>query len=353
MKSFLSRLAALLVAAAAGCLALEGLTRLTVGRGGRNYGIEMWRYAKELKRESANPAIGHEHRPNTQARIMGVDVRINGDGLRDREVPVSKEAGVHRILALGDSMTFGFGTPQDETWPEVLEQLLADDPPDPSVRRWEVINAGVGNYNTSQELAWLEQRGFDYAPDRVVLGYYLNDAEETPHLKQGWWRRHSELLVLAASTWDGIQRLLGLRPGYREYYFALYGEEREGWRRCRRSLERLAADCRKRGVRLVALLIPELHEVGGARYVFSPIHDTVRGVLESLGVPVIDPVGAFRGIEPDTLWVSRGDAHPSVRAHAIFAREVHRWMLREARRGGAEPVDGGPKVPPGGTTSGG
>ena len=47
------------------------------------YDVEMSRYAQLLKLESPNPEIGHVHRPGAHARLMGVDVQINSDGLRD------------------------------------------------------------------------------------------------------------------------------------------------------------------------------------------------------------------------------------------------------------------------------
>ena len=52
---------------------------------GMQFDLEMWRYAKYIKRQSASPAIGHEHTPNTRAHLMGADVAISSQGLRDRE----------------------------------------------------------------------------------------------------------------------------------------------------------------------------------------------------------------------------------------------------------------------------
>ena len=43
---------------------------------GMQFDLEMWRYAKYIKRQSASPAIGHEHTPNTRAHLMGADVAI-------------------------------------------------------------------------------------------------------------------------------------------------------------------------------------------------------------------------------------------------------------------------------------
>ena len=44
---------------------------------GLNYELEMWKYAKLMKQVSDDPNIGHEHRPNTDAHLMGVDVATN------------------------------------------------------------------------------------------------------------------------------------------------------------------------------------------------------------------------------------------------------------------------------------
>ena len=38
----------------------------------RNYDIEMWRYSKELKKESENPLLGHEHIPLKEAILQSV-----------------------------------------------------------------------------------------------------------------------------------------------------------------------------------------------------------------------------------------------------------------------------------------
>ena len=70
------------------------------------YDVEMSRYAIEVKEKSDDPNIGHEHKPNAQARLMGVDVVINSDGLRDEEYSVERNEK-YRIAVLGDSLTFG------------------------------------------------------------------------------------------------------------------------------------------------------------------------------------------------------------------------------------------------------
>ena len=73
--------------------------------------------------------------------------RTNADGLRERPLSVMRRSKV-RILAIGDSFTFGTGIDGDETWPARLEHALQQrSARDSSVA---VINAGVPAYGLAQ-----------------------------------------------------------------------------------------------------------------------------------------------------------------------------------------------------------
>ncbi|HNR34668.1 MAG TPA: GDSL-type esterase/lipase family protein, partial [Candidatus Hydrogenedentes bacterium] len=50
-------------------------------------------------------------------------VRINRYGYRDVE-PLAIPRGAYRIMALGDSFTYGFGVEAEQTWPKQLETML-------------------------------------------------------------------------------------------------------------------------------------------------------------------------------------------------------------------------------------
>ena len=53
-----------------------------------------------------------------------VEYRRNSAGGRGTEWPVDKPPGTVRILAIGESVTWGAGNPENRTWPAVLEQRL-------------------------------------------------------------------------------------------------------------------------------------------------------------------------------------------------------------------------------------
>src|SRR5262249_45066251 len=132
---------------------------------------------------------------------------------------------------LGDSVTFGHGSVYEHTYPYLTEQMLRRWRPDVD---WQVWNAGVPGYNTSQELAQLLDVGLRFQPDLVVVGFYENDVIanaplRTPSLPERTWatllsaaRRHIyslELykrmyltLVWRASASDAYRRRLEHLP---------------------------------------------------------------------------------------------------------------------------------------------
>lgn len=126
-------------------------------------------------------------RPNAFAQFKlnrkdFVDYKINSKGFRDKEFLTEKPENVVRIAVLGDSITFGFEVPLERTYPKVLENMLNQN----RNRQVEVLNFGVGGYNTYNELELLQETVIKYKPDIVILGFCMNDianpyADFTPH----------------------------------------------------------------------------------------------------------------------------------------------------------------------------
>ena len=103
----------------------------------------------------------------------------NSKGMRDaREFPYAKPAGTLRVLALGDSHTQGYEVRQEATFAAVLERYL-----NAHGTKSEVLNAGVSGFSTAEAAAYLENEGYKFQPDVVVLGFFANDYED--NLKAG------------------------------------------------------------------------------------------------------------------------------------------------------------------------
>ena len=120
-----------------------------------------------------------------------VAITTNRLGFRGRETTVAKPAGVFRVVALGDSSTFGVCVGDDETFCAMAEGLANSDAR--SGRRVEVINAGVIGYNTMQGLRALERVILPLRPDCVVVSFAVNDSAEGGQLRNYLGRHRPEL----------------------------------------------------------------------------------------------------------------------------------------------------------------
>jgi len=77
-------------------------------------------------------------------------------------------------VGIGDSVMFGWGVSESDSFPRQLERMLREG--DPPIQA-EVINLAVPGYNTAMEVALLERVGLGYRPDIVLLQFYENDLE--------------------------------------------------------------------------------------------------------------------------------------------------------------------------------
>ena len=102
-------------------------------------------------------------------------VRVNGDGLRDREHAKQKRPGVVRVALLGDSYAEALQVAQEAAFWSVAESRLRSSCGALAGREVEFVNFGVSGYGTAQELFTLRERVWPYAPDVVLLAVTTNN----------------------------------------------------------------------------------------------------------------------------------------------------------------------------------
>ena len=300
----------------------------------------------ELFQASDVPAIRFEHRPGATQRLTYrdapespprvVEMRVNAQGFRGAEVAREPAPGATRIACVGDSHTFGWGVAEGEAWPDHLARELAARRPD---ARHEVLNCGVNNHDTVQEVAFLEQRVLPYAPDLVLLQMYVNDAavhgiepagQGERDLLLRWTkpdrggvvgalRARSRALDLVL---DGLYRRRGLAV-YSARRARLFEDDQPGWRAVQGALVRARDLCAARGARFAVALYPFLVRDGDALTSRAPF-EAVRRFCQQERIPCFDLEPAFLapGVDVDALRVSPQDYHGNARANAIFARGV-------------------------------
>jgi lysophospholipase L1-like esterase len=126
---------------------------------------------------TTDAARGVALRPNMQGwyRREGESyVRINSEGLRDREHSKTKPPNTLRIAVLGDSYAEALQVPQENAFWAVMERRL-NECSELDGKQVEVINFGVSGYGTAQELITLRERVWQYSPDIILLALTTNN----------------------------------------------------------------------------------------------------------------------------------------------------------------------------------
>jgi hypothetical protein len=100
-----------------------------------------------------------------------VFVKINSQGLRDREHAVDKPRHVYRIAVLGDSYAEALQVEIEEAFWALLPQQLARCALAQG-KQIEAINFGASGYGTAQQLLTLRHHAWTYAPDLVLLAFF-------------------------------------------------------------------------------------------------------------------------------------------------------------------------------------
>jgi len=112
-------------------------------------------------------------------------IRINSDGLRDRERDRAKPKNTLRIAVLGDSYAEALQVPIEKTFWSMMERHL-NNCEALAGQQVEAINFGVSGYGTAQELLTLRHHVWDYSPDIILLAFLAgNDIRNNSrHLEQ-------------------------------------------------------------------------------------------------------------------------------------------------------------------------
>lgn len=283
---------------------------------GMQFDLEMWKYARDVKQISRDPQIGHEHAPNRQALLMGVDFRTNSRGLRDREFSYERTPGVPRVVMLGDSLTVGWGTVSEQIFSKRIEKMFAA-----RGQTVEVVNTGVGNYNTVQEVQYFLAEGFKYRPDVVVLNFFVNDAEPVPRAAHAspFLSRVCYACNFVMGRVDTLMRKFSVeKKAWTEYYLDLYGDgTAKGWLDAKDAIRRLADYCRANDMKLMIASLPELHDV--KNYPFQKITRLVEQAAKDNGAAFVDVLPQLATQNSPDLWVTAPDPHPNALAHKMIA----------------------------------
>ena len=300
---------------------------------------QQWRVYDEL--------LGWMNKKNVDTVVdMGSGERsfsINSQGFRGK-TEYSKD-NPNRIIALGDSFTFGYGEDNDETYPYFLEQEFKQD-----IKNIEVVNMSCTAYGLDQEYLWFKRDGEDLNGKILVLGLLdLNfsratlsrwiQGENKPRFKivdggleltnvpvpkpapVGSSRISKSDAVDILFSWRGSYFLSFMRDKLYNvtlFFTKQFPDFSESFRLGKEILRELNALCEERGVKLVIVLFPK----SDWEKDLQPVYYSMKSLDEELGVEVIDIVEVFneRGSWKD-MYSSMG--HFSPEGNAVVARVIY------------------------------
>ena len=305
-------------------------------------------------------------RPNSDFWHTSVDGHwefiTNSRGFRNkRDFPYAKPEGTVRVLSLGDSHTQGYEVRQAFTFSSALERYMAG-----RGLKAEVLNAGVSGFGNAEELAFLENEGWKYHPDAVVLGFYANDYED--NLKAGLFALDAQgrLVEKKYEHIPGvkIQNAIYALPPVRwlsenSYFYSLFfngaweyfkglaakraqqeakgmaslpdyavpthsGFEPHEVALAAALLERMQAFCKEKGIRLIVVDIPT--RPAEAQFA-SSVPPELRSRMKAAG---IEFVAAESLLEPYAgvaeMHVPHGHQHISEFTHTLIGAELGRRL---------------------------
>lgn len=293
-------------------------------------------------------------------------VVINSSGMRGPEVP-AKQPGNFRLLALGDSFTFGYGVEVNEPFVSLLAEDFQTEIP-----LFESLNGGVGGYGLPDNLLWLERYGLELKPDLVLLCIFVGndilDATEWGRsaMSQGvsagmplagsrrglslWLYQHFHFFRLL----DKIKPILGLSESANLTYLRtmiLTGFDeseltKEGRANNATAISGIANLAAEHHFRLAAVLIPigfqldpqgpgtarlfSLAGVDPETYDFEAVNRFFKTTLDEHGIPSLDLTHDLRDpYRKGERLIFPGDGHFTPHGHRLVAAAIARFLRDE------------------------
>jgi hypothetical protein len=272
--------------------------------------------------------------------------RLNADGLRDLDYG-AKAPGSYRILALGDSFTFGSGVEDDGAiWPAILERRLGELQPLAPVRTYEVLNGGIAGSLTDKWVALYRQQRELFRPDLVLVTFFLRDGTRLEDVQENLAsgsldRIHADPLARVSTTYRYFrEKLLAIHFGHQlEHFFVVSyvgtPEQTAEWQRAQKNLVLLRDLAATDEARFGLATFPMLYGLEREPYPFQPAMDAIAAFCREHGIPQVSLLPVFRGRQSSDLWVSTANKHPNAAGHALAASVLVPFVaqLMEAPRG--------------------
>ena len=262
--------------------------------------------------------------PSVSTFLGGAPISSNSLGMRDREYTTIKPPNTYRIVLLGSSHDLGSGIKEDETYENVVEDRLNHELRDSHYSRYEILNMSVGMSGLFQRLLRLEEQGFQFKPDAVILSVAAGD-------EQFLFRHLSRALSLGIEPppdyrqiLERVTRSAGIDRKMPEVMIERrlqpYGDELYEW-----AFQRFAQQCKQRGIHPLVVFRPAPVDFQGVEQ--ADRSEVIR-LARAAGLEVIDLSPAFDSVrDRNTLIIAKWDHHTTARGHRLLADKLYERLV--------------------------
>ncbi len=236
--------------------------------------------------------------------------------------------------------------------------------------RVEVFNMGIPRTAPTDYLSLLVDEGLVLEPDLVLVSFYIgNDLIETYrslHRERSLVERSHVISLLRfalrlrkTTEWGAIQnrrhysddaptfsrsKHLAILAGRATIYTAGWEGFDESVDEAVAAIDRMAALCRRRGIQLTVILIPEETQldpelqaevVGSSELLRGRTMDFLRPNrilgerLDALGIPYLDLYPAFAAMAPSRRLYKPRDTHWNIAGNRLAADEIADFLLAQ------------------------
>lgn len=298
--------------------------RLITGKWATN-----WSRYKGLPMNPTNRRIPgflyYDLEPNADRLEAGVRVVTNSHGMPDKEYPLQRPEGSHRIALIGDSIAQGLGATYGKVFEALLEERLNAELPAPGVEQYEILNFSVGGYRITQMLWVVQNKVPQFHPqvDVVVFTDLTAFRKWGDHLVQlvhdGVDLEYPYLKELVAKA--------NLRPDDDPQTFDAklepYRLETVRW-----ALTEMQDSAEQNGAELMLFLVPQVLDQDMIRERF----DGVRETAAELDIPVVDATDTFAGVSDLSPYrLGPLNNHPTDAGHQMIADNLWNKLRTDPR----------------------
>jgi len=247
----------------------------------------------------------------------------NKSGMRRNEPFSPKSDRQFRKMIVGDSLTYGYGVREEETYPRQIEATLKRD------FKVEVLNLGVNGKQSRDILEVVRKYTPTLQPDLIIYGVCLNDFLPThvPDYKNNMAYRFpipeaiKEILSekthlgrLISDTYNSVLMRLGLRNDFFMDVLKDFNNYRTRFARDVREMNHFVVE---RGLPpIVAMVLNQFPDLNSKGYQLAM---AAERHLSDSGMEVIPTEEFYMKYDKQQMAVSQWESHPSAKAHKIFA----------------------------------